>query len=74
MMSKNKAMIKIFNMNQEGCGNDNQCLDSRGKRQGKELVARAIHEQSPRKNMPFVVIKLWRRTGGTSWNRSFLVI
>jgi len=56
MMSKNKAMIKIFNMIKKVAETTTNVLILGESGTGKELVARAIHEQSPRKNMPFVVI------------------
>jgi len=56
MMSKNKEMIRIFNMIKKVSETTTNVLILGESGTGKELVARAIHEQSPRKNMPFVVI------------------
>lgn len=56
MMSKSKAMVKIFNTIKKVSETTTNVLILGESGTGKELVAKAIHENSTRKNMPFVVI------------------
>jgi two-component system, NtrC family, response regulator PilR len=56
MISKSKEMIKIFNTIKKVAETTTNVLILGESGTGKELVAKAIHEHSPRKNMPFVVI------------------
>lgn len=56
MVGKDKKMKKIFDLISTISQSDGTVLIQGESGTGKELVARAIHNRSPRKNHPFVVI------------------
>ena len=56
MVGKDKQMKKIFDLISTISQSDGTVLIQGESGTGKELVARAIHNRSPRKNHPFVVI------------------
>ena len=56
MVGKDEKMIKLFDLISTVAGSDGAVLVQGESGTGKELVARAIHNRSPRKNKPFVVV------------------
>ncbi len=56
MVGKDKTMIEIFDLISDISRSDGTVLIQGESGTGKELVARAIHNLSPRNNYPFVVI------------------
>jgi len=56
MVGKDTKMRKVFSLISTIAASDGTALIQGESGTGKELVARAIHNRSPRKNMPFVVI------------------
>ncbi len=56
IVGKDPAMQKVFNLINEVAPTGATALISGGSGTGKELVAKAIHDRSPRKDKPFVVI------------------
>ncbi len=56
MVGKSKAMLKVYSTIKKVAETAANILILGESGTGKELVAKAIHEHSPRKNMPFVVI------------------
>ncbi|MCX7982051.1 MAG: sigma-54 dependent transcriptional regulator [Syntrophales bacterium] len=56
MLTRNKEMIRIFNMIKKIADTTANVLILGESGTGKELVARAIHEHSSRKSRPFVAI------------------
>ena len=56
MVGQDKKMLKIFDLISTISKSDGTVLIQGESGTGKELVARAMHNRSPRKNNPFVVI------------------
>ncbi len=56
MVSRSSSMHKIFSILPQVAGSDSTVLIQGETGTGKELLARAIHELSPRRKKPFVVI------------------
>jgi two-component system response regulator PilR (NtrC family) len=56
MIGKSKGMLKVYSIIKKVSETPTNVLILGESGTGKELVAKAIHEHSPRKNMPFVVI------------------
>lgn len=56
MVSKNEAMLKIFSLLPSIAESHSTVLIQGPSGSGKELLARAIHSLSPRKNKPYVVV------------------
>lgn len=56
MISKNEAMLKIFSLLPSIAESMSTVLIQGPSGSGKELLARAIHSLSPRKNGPYVVV------------------
>ena len=56
MVGQDKKMLKIFDLISTISQSDGTVLIQGESGTGKELVARAMHNRSPRKNNPFVVI------------------
>lgn len=56
MVGKDEKMIKLFDLISTVAGSDGAVLVQGESGTGKELVARAIHNRSPRKVKPFVVV------------------
>ncbi len=56
IVSKNPKMQSIFNLIEDIAPTDATVLIQGESGTGKELVARAIHQKSPRKDKPFIVI------------------
>lgn len=56
MIGKSKGMLKVYSVIKKVSETPTNVLILGESGTGKELVAKAVHEHSPRKNMPFVVI------------------
>jgi two-component system response regulator PilR (NtrC family) len=56
MIGKSKGMLKVYSIIKKVSETPTNVLILGESGTGKELVAKAIHEHSPRKGMPFVVI------------------
>ncbi|MCG6878013.1 MAG: sigma-54 dependent transcriptional regulator [Deltaproteobacteria bacterium] len=56
MVGKDEKMIKLFDLISTVAGSDGAVLVQGESGTGKELVARAIHNRSPRNKKPFVVV------------------
>jgi len=56
MIGKSKEMLKVYSTINKIAGTTANILILGESGTGKELVARAIHESSPRKGMPFLII------------------
>jgi two-component system response regulator PilR (NtrC family) len=56
MIGKSREMIDVYSLIKKVAGTTANVLITGESGTGKELVARAIRDNSPRKNMPFVVI------------------
>ena len=56
MVGKDEKMTKLFDLISTVAGSDGAVLVQGESGTGKELVARAIHNRSPRRNKPFVVV------------------
>ena len=56
MIGKSKEMLKVYSTINKVAGTTANILILGESGTGKELVARAIHESSPRKGMPFLII------------------
>lgn len=56
MVGKSKGMLKVYSLVRKVADTGATILILGESGTGKELVARSIHENSPRKNRPFVVI------------------
>ncbi len=56
IIGKSKAMKKVLDVVERVCSSESTVLITGESGTGKELLAREIHNHSPRKNAPFVVV------------------
>jgi DNA-binding NtrC family response regulator len=56
MISKNERMLEIFDLARTVAKSSSTVLIQGGSGTGKELLARAIHEESPRSEAPFISV------------------